>query len=234
MADVEDSVSIDVPDRPPVSGHWQLPCEPRAMVAIAHGAGNDMNHAFIRRAQAMFCDLGASCLRFNFPYKELGRKAPDRAPVLESTWCAVVKHMRERFPNLFLIAGGKSMGGRIATMVASNDERIDALVLLGYPLHPASKPDRERADHFPRITAPILFIQGERDRLCSLDRLRAHLRQLGGPATLHVVPHGDHSFNVPKRSGLDEEAVWADISTATGSWLARELHHLAKRGHVAG
>jgi len=116
------------------------------------------------------------------------------------------------------VLAGKSLGARIGTHLAAKDAPCRGLALLGYPLHPAGKPDKERSEHFPRIAQPALFVQGTRDDLCDLDRLRAALDRFGGPATLAVLDTADHSFKTLKKSGLDEDAVFAWILERIDRW----------------
>ena len=213
------TVQITVSETHSVTGNWRTSSQPRVAVALAHGAGADMHHPFMRRTQTLISELGGACLRFNFPYKESGRKAPDRPALLQSTWRAVIQHAHHRYPTLDLIAAGKSMGGRMATHVVADGSDVNALVLFGYPLHAAKTGAAERAQHFAQINVPCLFIQGERDRLCALPRLRPRLAEIPSQVCLHVVPSGDHSYNVPKRGALSEDDVWAGIRDALSHWL---------------
>ena len=188
---------------------------------LAHGAGADMHHPFISHVHEGMAARGLLAVKFNFPYKEAGRKAPDRAPLLMATWRAViaaVRRDRALAPQRLFLAG-KSMGGRIASLVVAEGEPCDGLIFLGYPLHPPGKPDRLRAEHLARITCPMLFIQGSRDRLCELERLRQVLATLTAPVTLHVIEGGDHSFKVPKRMGRSEDEVWREIALVMGNWI---------------
>lgn len=208
-----------------VSSVWAVPTAyPQTHstgLILAHGAGNDMTNPFLGHVHRCLAQRGVLTVKFNFPYKEQGRKAPDRAPILEATWRAVVERVRgdpQLRPNrLFL--GGKSMGGRMASHLAAAGEPCDGLVFLGYPLHPARKPEQLRAAHLKDVTAPMLFVQGTRDDLCDLDRLQAVLGNLRAPATLHVVDGGDHSFKVPKRLGRSEAEVWHEIVEVVAAWL---------------
>ncbi|NIQ28103.1 MAG: hypothetical protein GTN88_17035, partial [Gammaproteobacteria bacterium] len=155
-------------------------------------------------------------MKFNFPYKEKGRKLPDPAPKLEATWRAVLERVRSdpkfAFGRVFI--GGKSLGGRMASRVVAAGEAVDGLVFLGYPLHPAGKPQKQRTAHFPQISVPSLFIQGTRDALCDLDLLRKALAQIPARAELHLVEGGDHSFARPKRMGIAEQQTWREVVDA--------------------
>jgi predicted alpha/beta-hydrolase family hydrolase len=193
---------------------------PRTACLLAHGAGADMESPFLDRLGAR---LGRRhpTVRFNFLYKELGRRAPDPAPRLEATYRAVVAAVEARrgLPARRLVAGGKSMGGRIASHLAAAGQPLAGLVFLGYPLHPAGRPERLRDAHLPRITCPMLFVQGTRDRLCDLDRLVRVLPRLAAPHTLHVIEGADHAFRVPKRSGRTVEEVVDEIAGVVAGWV---------------
>lgn len=216
---------IDVAADIRVSSVWAVPEDyrPQAGTALilAHGAGNDMQHPFIRHVHEGLARKGLLTIRFNFPYKEQGRKAPDRAPLLEATWRAVIGAVRND-PALSprrLVLAGKSLGGRIASHLAAQGEDCDALVFLGYPLHPANKPEKLRDQHLPDIMCPMLFIEGTRDPLCRLDLLQGVLKSLSAPVTLHLIEGGEHSFKLPKRMGRSEAAVWDEIVDTVGGWL---------------
>ncbi|MGD8396162.1 MAG: dienelactone hydrolase family protein [Candidatus Eiseniibacteriota bacterium] len=188
---------------------------------LAHGAGSDMHSPFLRHV-CRFLARETPTVRFNFLYKELGRRAPDPTARLEATYRAVVAALasrRELRPRR-LVAGGKSMGGRIATHLAAAGESFAGLVLLGYPLHPAGHPERLRDAHLPRVDCPMLFVQGTRDRLCDLDRLGRVLPRLAAPHTLHVIEGADHSFRVPRRSGRTEKEVLDEIGAVVAGWIA--------------
>jgi hypothetical protein len=163
---------------------------------------------------------GLPTVRFNFPYTERAGRRPDPAPVLEACYRAVVAQVRgdRELSARRLVIGGKSMGGRMASHLAAAGEAVDGLLFLGYPLHPAGKPEQLRVARLERIRAPMLFLAGTRDALCRLDLLRAALAPLPH-ATLHVIEDGDHSFAVRKRSGRDPAAVRDEIVQASVAWL---------------
>jgi len=191
-----------------VSGLWTSAAQPVAVSAIAHGAGAGMMDPFMTGAAEGLADGGVSVLRFNFPYMEAGRRLPDPAPVLLDTWNGAIGELRHRGAGLPMVMGGKSMGGRMASMVAAaqgTEFPGAALVFFGYPLHPPGKTDRLRDAHLPQIRVPMLFIQGTRDALGRLDLVEEVVRRLYPLAHLHVVADGDHSFHVRgvKRSDRD-------------------------------
>lgn len=216
--------SIAISSTDSVSALLATPAAPRrsrAVVVLAHGAGNDMSNPFLSAVHEGLCERGFATLKFNFPYKERGGRAPDKTAVLEACYRSVLESMRSdrELRDLPVIIGGKSMGGRMATHLAAQGEAVAGVLLLGYPLHPAGKPEQLRDAHLNRITAPMLFFAGTRDALCSLDLLRPALAACTAPVTLHVIEGGDHSFKVLKRSGRDQAAVEAEIVDASAAWL---------------
>lgn len=192
------------------------------LLALAHGAGTDMRSAFLSFICESVAAAGIATLKFNFPYKEKGRKAPDPAQKLEATWRSVLERLRSDpaldFASVFV--GGKSLGGRMASRVVAQGEPVAGLVLLGYPLHPPGKPEKQRTEHFPDISVPSLFIQGTRDPLCDVALLREALPRIPGRVDLHLVEGGDHSFKVLKRTGGPQGQVWNDIVATVVEWIS--------------
>ena len=214
-----------------VSSVWAVPADhrPPASVALvlAHGAGNDMNNPLLSFVHEALAERGVVTVKFNFPYKERGAKAPDRTPLLEATWRAVIEAVRAdaQLAPARLFCGGKSMGGRIALHVVGNGSACAGLVFLGYPLHPPKRPQKLRADHLSRIACPMLFIQGTRDALCDLVLLRDVLQRVRAPVLLHVIEGGDHSFNVPKRMGRTASQIQQEIVDVIAHFLSQHAQH---------
>lgn len=173
------------------------------VLVLGHGAGQDLRSRFMEYFATELAERGICVVRFNFPYMEIpGRRPPDRMPALAECYQTVVvaSSRRTGCPPGPLFVGGKSMGGRVAaTLVSAGRIRPSGLVFLGYPLHPARKPDQLRLDPLRKLGAPALFVQGDRDPLCDLDLLRKSRRELRVAGALHVVPGGDHSFQLSKR-----------------------------------
>ena len=171
---------------------------PFAALVLAHGAGAGQTSQFMVRVAAGLAERGMTTATFDFDYVTAGRKIPDRAPVLEAAWRRAIEAARSRFHGLPLSIGGKSMGGRIASHVASQGGAgpLAALIFLGYPLHPPGAPDRRRDAHLPAIREPMLFVQGSKDAFGSSDEIRALLPSMQH-AALHEIAGGDHSFKVP-------------------------------------
>ncbi len=203
-----------------VSALLRRPRAARWLLVLAHGAGADMRHRFMEETSEGLAERGVATFRFQFPYTEKGRRSPDRRDVLVATVRSAVAAAAKEAGGLPLLAGGKSMGGRMTSLAASEEALpgVRGLVFLGFPLHAAGKPSSERGDHLAAVDLPMLFLQGTRDKLAELDLLRPLCRKLGKRATLHEVEGGDHSFHVLKRSGRDDEEVRQELLDAITAW----------------
>jgi predicted alpha/beta-hydrolase family hydrolase len=208
-----------VPSRndPPLLGRG--PEDGRAVVVLAHGAGAGMRSEFMEFVAERLGTAGFRCLRFEFPYMQAGRRAPDKAGVLEDAWRAVAESARELAGDRPLVLGGKSMGGRIASQAVAAGAPADGLVFHGYPLHPPGRPDRVRKDHLPRVAVPMLFVEGTRDPFCPLDTLRDVVAETGIDARVAVIDDGDHSFKVRKSTGRSTPEAWQEVVDHTASWI---------------
>jgi predicted alpha/beta-hydrolase family hydrolase len=161
-------------------------------------------------------------MRFNFPFTQDGRRSPDRAPVLAEAWRAALAEAGAQAGGLPLLASGKSLGGRMASMLAAEDPDgfpAAAIVFFGYPLHPPGRPDRPRVEHLARIRVPMLFIQGTADPLATFDQIQDVVDGLGSLARLHVVEGGDHSFRVRGNRRPDEE-IGRDLGELAAGFIA--------------
>lgn len=192
--------------------------KPFAAMILAHGAGAGQTSAFMVRAARDLAERGLTVATFDFPYITAGRKVPDRAPVLEDAWRSAIKAFLPTIGTLPLFIGGKSMGGRIASQVASQGDagKLSGLVFFGYPLHPPGKPEQRRDVHLPAISEPMLFIQGGRDPFGTGDEIRALLPRLQR-AQLHEVIGGDHSFKVPGGKTKQDPAL-VDVMDTAAAW----------------
>jgi len=182
----------------------------------APGAGSNIDDPFGVYAAGALARHGVSTLRFQFPYMEAVQRAPDRPPVLEATWRAVLGAARDGKSRL--VAGGRSMGGRIASQVAAQGAAVDALALFAYPLHPPGKPEQLRDEHLPLLKMPALFCSGTNDAFASPDELRAAAKK-PRRAQVHLLDGADHGFAVRRASGRPREAVWAEAVAAMIDWL---------------
>ena len=186
---------------------------PRLRFVYAPGAGSGLTDAFGVYAARHFAGRGVETWRFQFPYKEKGRSAPDPPALLQATWRAVIDHVAA-FGAAPIVVGGRSMGGRIASMVvASGAVRVAGLVLLAYPLVPPGKTTSDRADHFPDIDVPVLFCSGTRDNFAGPDQLREAAARVPG-ATLHFLEGADHGFATLKASGRSKDDVYREAMDA--------------------
>ena len=157
---------------------------------------------------------GVEAVRFNFPYREAGSKRIDPMPVLKKSF---VENTRKAKP---LIIGGRSMGGRVASMLAADGFECDGLLLAAYPLHPAGQPEKLRDAHLPDIRCPVLCLNGTRDALCRRDLMEDALRTVKAPWTMHWIEGADHSFHVLRSSGRTDAQVDEEVREAVGRWLA--------------
>jgi predicted alpha/beta-hydrolase family hydrolase len=191
-------------------------------IILAHGAGNDMTHPLLTDLSEGLVEAGYLTLRFNFLYREKGKKGVDRQDVLVGTWRSVYLFLRDHpeYRPKKILAAGKSMGGRVASqMVAAGRLPLARLIFLGYPLHPPGKKENRRDSHFDQIEIPMLFFAGTRDSLCNLAALREVLDRLPAPWELQVIEGGDHSFRVSKSVGLRQEEIYQEIVKKTLKWL---------------
>ena len=211
---------LAVPGAGEVSALVLTPARPQAWYVFAHGAGAGMRHRFMEALAHRLAARGVATLRYQFPYAEQGGRRPDPEPLLLATVRAAVAAGREAAGGLPLLAGGKSMGGRMTSRAAAAAplEGVRGLVFVGFPLHPAGQPGVARAEHLARVTVPMLFLQGTRDTLANLELLSPIVGQLGGRATLRVIEHADHGFHVLKRSGRGDEQVLDELSAAVAEW----------------
>jgi predicted alpha/beta-hydrolase family hydrolase len=204
-----------------VSARLVRPPDARALLVLAHGAGADMNHAFMEAIAERLARRGIATYRFQFPYAEAGRRSPSPGPVLRATVRAALAAAAEAAPGLPVVAGGKSMGGRMTSLLAA-DEEVDArgIVFFGFPLHGAGKPpSTERGEHLADVGLPMLFLQGTRDKLADLSLLEPLVAGLGPAAHLHVVEGADHGFHVTKRSGRSDDEVLDELADATRAFV---------------
>lgn len=196
------------------------PPEPWCLLALAHGAGAGMRHAFMERIADALAREGVASWRWEFPYMRSGSQRPDRPKVALPAVREAVAQARELSDGLPVFAGGKSFGGRMTTQADALEALpVNGIVLLGFPLHPAGRPGTERADHLHDGSAPLLFLQGDRDALAELDLLRPVVEGLGARAALHVVEGADHGFHVLKRSGRADDEVMAELAATAAEWM---------------
>jgi len=183
-------------------------------LVFAHGAGGHRDDRGMLALSQVLARLGIEVVRFNFPYREAGAKRPDPMPVLKASMRKAIEGVRGK-P---LLIGGRSMGGRVATMLAAEGFACDGLLLFAYPLHPAGQPQKLRDAHLPEIRVPVLCFNGTRDALCRRDLMEKVLEKTRG-WTMHWLEGADHSFHVLKSSGRTDGEVLAEVEEASAKWL---------------
>lgn len=213
----ESPISLDVGDVQ-VSGIYARPDKPLATLVIAHGAGAGMEHPFLAGFARSLNDDGVATLRFNFPYREAGRRFPDRPPAAIAAWRAAMELATSRSDGEPLWAAGKSFGGRMASMAVADGMDAAGLVYLGYPLHPPSQPEKLRDQHLYGLTLPMLFLQGTRDTFATPELLEGVVDRIGPSATLQWLEGGDHSFDVVGRKRTPAE-VGASLAAPVAAFL---------------
>ncbi|QSX75824.1 alpha/beta hydrolase [Lysobacter arenosi] len=216
-----DPVSIVVESGEQVSGLLQAPSDALACYVLAHGAGAGMTHAFMAAVADGLAERSVATLRYQFPYMERGSRRPDTPKLAQATVRAAVAEASRRMPGTPLIAGGKSFGGRMTSQAqaALPLPGVLGLAFIGFPLHPAGKPSDDRADHLAQVSVPMLFLQGTRDELASLELLQPVVDRLQALATLQLFADGDHSFHVPARSGRKDSQVMAELLDVLAKWI---------------
>jgi len=213
-------VTIVVGDANSVSGLLQVPPKARACYVMAHGAGAGMTHPFMANFATDLAERGIATLRYQFPYMERGSKRPDPPKLAQATVRAAVAQASRMVPDLALVAGGKSFGGRMTSQAqaAAPLAGVRGLVFVGFPLHAPGKPGDERGTHLCDVHIPMLFLQGTRDALAELDLLEPVVKHLGKWARLHRVKEADHSFHVLARSGRNDREVMTEVLDAFAAW----------------
>jgi len=223
MGTIED-LRLAVDGAGEVSALLLRPAKARWLLALAHGAGAGMSHPFMTKLAEELASVGVATLRYQFPYMEERRRIPDKPAVLTATVRAAARGAAEAAPDLLLLAGGKSMGGRMTSQAAAEDpvdgalNGVRGLVFFGFPLHPPKQPGTKRAEHLAKVTVPMLFLQGTRDELADLKLLRPVCAKLGPRVSLHIIETADHSFHVLKKSGRSDAEVLRELAETTVSW----------------
>ena len=196
-------------------------------VLLAHGAGADMHAAALTAVADALADAGVPSLRFNFPVpapRAGARPTVRRCSLAAVREAAAELARRAKLPPERLVLGGRSMGGRIASLVAADaDDPFPALglALLGYPLHPPGKPEKLRVEHFPRLTMPVLFVSGTRDAFGTPAELKRHAKKVKGPVTFHWIETGDHGFKPLKSSGSTRRRCSREVAAAVVEFVTK-------------
>ncbi|UKA57142.1 alpha/beta hydrolase family protein [Arthrobacter sp. FW306-2-2C-D06B] len=219
MRSADSHVTIDV-DGTVISGIYARPHKPFATLVLAHGAGAGMEHPFLGGLAHALNDDGVATLRFNFPYREAGKRFPDRPPAAITAWRAAMEIAASRSEGEPLWAAGKSFGGRMASMAVAEGMSAAGLVYLGYPLHPPGKPEKLRDEHLYGLTLPMLFLQGTRDTFATPELLEDVVARIGPTATIEWWDGGDHSFG---RVGVKKSAadIGASLAAPVSAFLRK-------------
>ncbi len=184
----------------------------------AHGAGGNMNDRAMLQIAGELGSRGIGVVRFNFLYKEKKSGRPDPMPRLEAAFAAVVDKTRNELKPKKLVIGGRSMGGRAASMMAAGKFDCDGLLLLAYPLHPPGHPEKLRDAHLPSIEVPVLCFCGARDPFCTPSLMDKAVTTVKTDWEMHWVDGADHSFHVPKSSGRTDADVIKEVGETTARW----------------
>jgi predicted alpha/beta-hydrolase family hydrolase len=198
-----------------------------AVVVLAHGAANTMDHPLLVYLARGLARSGIACLRFNFPYSQAGRAKPDAQGILEAAWQRVLTDLRagDRFTFRSVVAAGKSLGGRVASQMAAEGRLpVDGLIFYGYPLHPPGRKEALRDAHLDAIEVPMLFFAGTRDPFCDLALMKPVCRRLARRARLEIVDGGDHSFDLPAARAGTRDEVYRRILDHSVQWIGAIGH----------
>jgi predicted alpha/beta-hydrolase family hydrolase len=222
-------------ERQQMGGEWRVPvggeetsavfepatggAEEGVVFVCAHGAGGNMNDRGLVQTANALRERGFGVVRFNFLYKEKKSGRPDPMPRLKECYAAVVARARQELNPRTLIIGGRSMGGRAASMLAADGFDCNGLLLLAYPLHPPGKPDQLRDAHLPAMKVPVICFNGTRDPFCTPSLMEEVLNRVTTKWEMHWVEGADHSFHVLKSSGKTDAQVLDEIADASRAWL---------------
>jgi len=196
--------------------------ERKALFVAGHGAGIHMNHRSMLKLSEVLRGRGFDVVRFNFLYREKGGGPPDRMPKLQACMKSVIEKARAHAgPGKKLIIGGRSMGGRAASMMAAENFNCDGLLLFAYPLHPPGHPEKLRDAHLPSITVPVLCFNGTRDPFITRDLMESALKKVKTQWEMLWVEGADHSFHVLKSSGKTDAQVLEEMAETTKAWVTK-------------
>jgi uncharacterized protein len=215
------ALTITLDEKARVSGLLQVPQKARACYVLAHGAGGGMSHPFMAAIAEGLAERGIATFRYQFPYMEQGRKRPDTPKLAQATVRAAVAEASHLLPELALVAGGKSFGGRMTSQAQAESplSGVRGLVFLGFPLHAPGRPSDERGAHLFDIKIPTLFLQGTRDAFATTQLLESLVQRLGKRATLKLFQDADHSFHVPAKTGRQDAMVRAEMLDQLAAWV---------------
>jgi uncharacterized protein len=192
------------------------------LLVLGHGASTNMRHATLQAIADRLAEASIATFRYNFPYSENG-KGRDSQAVCTQTVRSAVAAAREAAPDLELLAGGHSFGGRMTSTAAAETplDGVRGLVFFSFPLHQPDKPETKRADHLGAVTVPMLFLSGTRDELAEMELLKPVCKKLGKLASLHVLDTADHGYKILKKSRTSEEDVFVEMARVVRDWASK-------------
>ncbi|WP_395646215.1 alpha/beta family hydrolase [Terricaulis sp.] len=223
---MSEALSLAISETQAVSALLDSPASPRAVYVFAHSAGAGMTQPFMAQFAAGLAERDIATLRYQFAYMESGSKRPDPPKLAHAAVRAAAAEAHARFPQLPIVAGGKSFGGRMTSQAQALEPMpgVVGVAFIAFPLHPAGKPSDERAKHLDDVRIPMLFLSGTNDALAELDLLRPVVQRLGTRATLHLLEHADHSFHVLARTGRKDAQVLEEALDAFAAWVQALLN----------
>ncbi len=215
---------VATPEKDIVSALLTAPENSTHLLILGHGASSNMRTPLLQTIAENLADQRIATFRYNFPYSEKGGGRNSQATCTETIRSAI-KAARAAAPDLPILAGGHSFGGRMTSTAASELplENVKGLVFFSFPLHPAGDPATKRADHLSDVKIPMLFLSGTRDALADLTLLEPVVGKLGERATLHLLDTADHSFKILKRTRQSSEDVFAEIARVVKEWVDRSF-----------
>lgn len=207
-------------DKGEVSAILQRPDDATHLLVLGHGASTNMRHATLQSIADAMALQNIATFRYNFPYSENGTARNSTATCVETIRNAV-KAAQTAAPDLPLLAGGHSFGGRMTSTAQSEEslENVKAIVFFSFPLHLPGRPATTRAEHLGKIEIPMLFLSGTRDELATLDLLEPVVKGLGDTATLHLIDTANHSYKVLKKTRTSTEDVFTEMARVTREWV---------------
>lgn len=215
----EEFVFTATPEKDKVSALLMRPENATHLLLLGHGASTNMRHSTMQSIAEALAERGIATFRYNFPYSENGRGRDSQATCTETIRSAV-RAAREACPDLPVLAGGHSFGGRMTTTAQAESplENVDGLILFSFPLHLAGRPDTKRAEHLAGIKVPMLFMSGTRDELATLDLLEPTIKGLGEHSKLHLLDTANHSYKVLKKTRHSSEGIFAEMARVVRGW----------------
>ena len=213
---------LATPEKGDVSALLIRPADASHLLVLGHGASTNMRHTTLQTIADRMADAGVATFRYNFPYTERGT-GRDSKDTCTATVRSAVAAAHRSAPDLPLLAGGHSFGGRMSSTAASESalEGVRGLVFFAFPLHQPGQPDTKRAEHLASVTVPMLFLSGTRDELATPDLLQGVCKKLGKRATLHPLDTADHGFRTLKRSRKTDEDVFVEMARVVREWVSK-------------